>query len=144
MVIDSSALIALLLGEPESTNFVTSIAASTTRLTSASSYLETAIVMLNRSGPDAPEKVDRLLADLSIDIFPFTQDQAVLAIAATAIFFAAASWLPVAEAPSHPPDCLALFAGDSGRLGNHAGAARNRPRTPTATPARATRRGRRD
>jgi ribonuclease VapC len=82
MVIDSSALIALLLGEPESTNFVTSIAASTTRLTSASSYLETAIVMLNRSGPDAPEKVDRLLADLSIDIFPFTQDQAVLAIAA--------------------------------------------------------------
>ena len=50
----------LLLGEPESTDFVTSIAASTTRLTSASSYLETAIVMLNRSGPDAPEKVDRL------------------------------------------------------------------------------------
>ena len=82
MVIDSSALIALLLGEPESTDFVTSIAASTTRLTSASSYLETAIVMLNRSGPDAPEKVDRLLADLSIDIFLFTQDQAVLAIAA--------------------------------------------------------------
>ena len=82
MVIDSSALIALLLGEPESTEFVTSIAASTTRLTSASSYLETAIVMINRSGPDAPEKVDRLLADLSIDIFPFTQDQAVLAIAA--------------------------------------------------------------
>jgi len=38
--------------------------------------------MLNRSGPDAPEKVDRLLADLAIDIFPFTQDQAVLAIAA--------------------------------------------------------------
>jgi ribonuclease VapC len=82
MVIDSSALIALLLGEPESTEFVTSIAASTTRLTSASSYLETAIVMINRSGPDAPEKVDRLLADLSIDIFPFTQDQAVLAITA--------------------------------------------------------------
>jgi ribonuclease VapC len=82
MVIDSSALIALPLGEPESTNLVTSIAASTTRLTLASSYLETAIVMLNRSGPDAPEKVDRLLADLSIDIFPFTQDQAVLAIAA--------------------------------------------------------------
>ena len=82
MVIDSSALIALLPGEPESTNFVTAIATSTTRLTSASSYLETAIVMLNRSGPDAPEKVDRLLADLSIDIFPFTQDQAVLAIAA--------------------------------------------------------------
>jgi uncharacterized protein with PIN domain len=37
MVIDSSALIALLLGEPESTDFVTSIAAATTRLTSAPS-----------------------------------------------------------------------------------------------------------
>jgi ribonuclease VapC len=82
MVIDSSALIALLLGEAESTNFVGSIAASPTRLISAASYVETAIVLLNRSGPNAQEIVDKLLTELSIDIFPFTSEQAGLAIAA--------------------------------------------------------------
>jgi ribonuclease VapC len=82
MVIDSSALIALLLDEAESTEFVGSIANSTTRLISAASYLETAIVLLNRLGPSAPEIVDKLLAELSIDIFPFTQEQAALAMAA--------------------------------------------------------------
>ena len=82
MVIDSSALIALLLGEPEMADFVAAIAAASTRLVGAPSYLETAIVMLARSGPDAQERVDRLLGELSVQIVPFTHDQAVTAIAA--------------------------------------------------------------
>jgi ribonuclease VapC len=59
MVIDSSALIALLLAEPEADRFVAALAGAPSRLVSAASYLETAIVMLARSGPDAQEKVDR-------------------------------------------------------------------------------------
>jgi ribonuclease VapC len=82
MVIDSSALIALLLGESETADFVAAIAATSTRLVSAPSYLETAIVMRARSGPDAQEKLDRLLGELSAQIVPFTQDHAVIAIAA--------------------------------------------------------------
>lgn len=82
MVIDSSALIALLLAEPEADGFVAVIAGTSSRLVSAASYLETAIVMLARSGPDAQEKVDRLVAELSISIMPSTRDQAVVAIAA--------------------------------------------------------------
>jgi ribonuclease VapC len=82
MVIDSSALIALLLAEPEADAFVAVVAGSSSRSISAGSYLETTIVMLARSGPDAPEKVDRLLAELSIAIVPFTRDQADLAITA--------------------------------------------------------------
>ncbi len=82
MVIDSSALIALLLGEPETADFVSAIAAASTRLVGAPSYLETAIVMLARSGPGAQESVDRLLGELSVEIIPFTHDQAVIAIAA--------------------------------------------------------------
>jgi ribonuclease VapC len=78
MVIDSSALIALLLGEPEADGFVAVIAGTSNRLVSAASYLETAIVMLARSGPDAQDKVDRLLAELSITVVPFTSDQAML------------------------------------------------------------------
>jgi ribonuclease VapC len=82
MVIDSSALTALLLGEPETADFVAVIATASSRLISASSYLETAIVMMGRSGPDAMEKLDRLLHELSIDVISFTREQADLAIAA--------------------------------------------------------------
>jgi ribonuclease VapC len=79
MVIDSSALIALLLSEPETDEFVTAIAGSLVRLISAASYLETTIVMLSRSGSEGQRKLDRLLTDLAATVFPFTLDQAVLA-----------------------------------------------------------------
>jgi ribonuclease VapC len=82
MVIDSSALIALLLTEPETPWFVTAIAGAPRRLVGAATYLETAIVMIARSGPDAQEKLDQLLAELAVEIVPFTRDQAALAIAA--------------------------------------------------------------
>ena len=82
MVIDSSALIALLLGEPETADFGAVIATASSRLVSASSYLETAIVMMGRSGPDAVEKLDRLLHELSMDVIFFTREQADLATAA--------------------------------------------------------------
>ena len=68
MVIDSSALVALLLGEPETTAFVTAIAGAPTRRVSAPTYLETAIVILARSGPNARERLDRLLNDLDIEV----------------------------------------------------------------------------
>ena len=82
MVIDSSALIALLLDEPKTADFVAALAADTNRLLSASSYLEIAIVMMGRWGPNAVETLDRLLDELSIDVMPFSREQAVLAIAA--------------------------------------------------------------
>ena len=82
MVIDSSALIALLLGEPETASFVAAIAVASSRSVSAATYLETAIVMAARLGPQAQEKLDRLLAELAVEIVPFTRDQAILAIGA--------------------------------------------------------------
>jgi ribonuclease VapC len=82
MVIDSSALIALLLGEPETADFVTAIAAAASRVVSAPTYLETAIVISARSGLKAVEKFDRLLDDLEIEVVPFARDQAAIAITA--------------------------------------------------------------
>jgi ribonuclease VapC len=82
MVIDSSALIALLLGEPETADFVAAMAAAQSRVVSAPSYLETAIVILGRLGPKAQENLDRLLNELEIEVVPFARDHAVLAIAA--------------------------------------------------------------
>jgi ribonuclease VapC len=82
MVIDSSAIIALLLGEPETAAFVSAIATASTRLVSAPSYLETAIVMVSRSGGEAQEKLDRLLSELAAEVVPFTHEQAILAVVA--------------------------------------------------------------
>lgn len=82
MVIDSSALIALLLAEPEADGFVATPAGDSNRLVSAASYLETVIVMLTRSGPETLEKLDRLIAELSATIILFTREQAMLAITA--------------------------------------------------------------
>ena len=81
MVIDSSALLALLLGEPETEQFVSAIAEAAERLLSAASYLETAIVIAGRFGPQGPEKLDRLVSELSIEIVPVNAEQAHLGIA---------------------------------------------------------------
>lgn len=82
MVIDSSALIALLLNEPETVRFTTAIAHAQVRWVSTASYLETAIVLLRRSGPGARQILDRLFDDLSLHKVPFTREQAELAITA--------------------------------------------------------------
>jgi ribonuclease VapC len=78
MVIDTSALIALLLGEPETAKFIAGIAAASRRLLSAPSYVETAIVIMERSGPRGRNALDRLIARLGIEVVPFTQEQAGL------------------------------------------------------------------
>jgi ribonuclease VapC len=82
MVVDSSALIALLLGEPETPGYVSALAAASSRLLSAPSYVEIAIVMMARSGPEVLEKFDRLLEHLVVEIVPFTREQAGLAVTA--------------------------------------------------------------
>ncbi len=82
MVIDSSALIALLLGEPETEGFVTALTADPNRMVSAPTYVETAIVMVTRSGPDAQEKLNQLLVELDVEVVPFTREQAQIAVIA--------------------------------------------------------------
>jgi ribonuclease VapC len=82
MVIDSSALVALLLGEPEADEFTRAIALAPARRVSAASYLETGIVMSTRAGSTAREILRRLVDELSLEIVPVSQDQAELALAA--------------------------------------------------------------
>ncbi len=82
MVIDSSAIVGLLLGEPEADAFVRAIASTSRRLMSAATYVEVAIVMLGRYGPAAIEKLDRFLNELAVSIMPVTRAQADLAISA--------------------------------------------------------------
>jgi ribonuclease VapC len=79
MVIDASALLAILLGEPESEDFSRSIAGDPRRLVSALSALEAAIVTHGRKGPTGTRDLDLLLHSAGVTIVSLDADQVLLA-----------------------------------------------------------------
>jgi ribonuclease VapC len=80
MVIDSSALIAIISGEPEEREFRRAIEIATSRLLSASTRVETGIVALGRKGEAGLEQIEALLESLRIDVVPVSNDHAKHAI----------------------------------------------------------------
>jgi ribonuclease VapC len=85
MILDTSAVVAMLLGEAEAERFASVADAAEHRAISAASLLEASIVADNRSAVAAAE-FDRLIARLDVEIVPFTAEQARLARAAHARF----------------------------------------------------------
>jgi ribonuclease VapC len=79
MVIDSSALVAILFGEPEADRFVDAIAEAAPRLMSAANLLEAAIVVDNQQGPAAGRQLDRFVEQAQIEIAPVTERDARIA-----------------------------------------------------------------
>jgi len=82
MVIDSSAVIAILCNEPDAEHFVTAIEDDSIRLMSAASLLETSIVIESRYGKDGRHKLDLLLSKAQVKIEAVTTEQAETARAA--------------------------------------------------------------
>ena len=79
MVIDTSAILAILLGEPESEVFMQALAEDTKRLTSAVSALEAAIVIHNRKGPAGARELDLLIFTAGIVTVSMNEEQVRLA-----------------------------------------------------------------
>ena len=79
MVIDSSALIAILLGEPEAAALAQAISNDPKRLLSAVSVLEIAIVIETRKGLPGVREFDLLLSQAQIEIVAMAMDQVQLA-----------------------------------------------------------------
>ncbi|MGH6900074.1 MAG: type II toxin-antitoxin system VapC family toxin [Geminicoccaceae bacterium] len=79
MVIDSSAALAILLGEADDETFADAIDADPTRIMSAVSALETSIVVEARKGPVGGRELDLLLHRGRIDVVPFNAHQLELA-----------------------------------------------------------------
>lgn len=75
MVIDTSALIAILLGEPEAEPLSLAIAGDPNRLISTFSALETAIVIEAKKGEHGGRELDLLLHRARIEMVPMTADQ---------------------------------------------------------------------
>ena len=82
MIIDSSAVVAMLRREPEADDFSAAIMAAEPRLLSAASYLEIGIVIDGSRDELASQRVDQLIESLEIEIAPVTESQAKLARAA--------------------------------------------------------------
>ena len=81
MIVDSSAVVAILFGEPESDAFVAAMRSTRARM-SAVAYLEVGIVVDNRNAPAASRRLDPLLAELGVEVVGLTPAQARTARAA--------------------------------------------------------------
>ncbi len=72
MVIDTSAVVAILKLEPEARAFAALIVADRVRLLSAANYVEANIVMSRRGGDGGIDDLHILLRKLSIEITPIS------------------------------------------------------------------------
>ncbi|HET8641508.1 MAG TPA: type II toxin-antitoxin system VapC family toxin [Pseudonocardiaceae bacterium] len=82
MVIDTSALVAMLIDEPEAERFEAAVEADTALLMSTASYLETAIVIEHRFGEPGGRELDLWLHRAAVDLVAVTAQQAHIARAA--------------------------------------------------------------
>jgi len=79
MVIDTSALVAIFLAEPERKQFLEMILHSERRLVSAASVLETGMVLESRAGEAAGREFDLFVVRMKLDVVPVDADQVEIA-----------------------------------------------------------------
>ncbi|HVZ85297.1 MAG TPA: type II toxin-antitoxin system VapC family toxin [Terracidiphilus sp.] len=79
MIVDSSAIIAILTREDDWMQFARALDASSDNRISAASFLETSIVLLKRRNPLMEAALDELILDAGIFIEPVTAEQARIA-----------------------------------------------------------------
>src|SRR5258706_10819604 len=79
MVIDTSAILAILLGEPEAPRLAEAIEASSPRLLSAANLLEASIVIEARKGDEGARDLDLFIYRAGIEIVSVDAEQAEVA-----------------------------------------------------------------
>lgn len=79
MVLDTSALVAVLFGEPERDRFIALLADASDPLISAATLLEASIVMQARTGADGVADLDELPAAAAVRCVAFDDAQGYLA-----------------------------------------------------------------
>ena len=82
MVIDTSALVAILQAEPERDAMLEALAKADRRLVSAVTALEAAMVLEGRYGPDAAADLELFLFDARTEIVPLDARQSQVAVRA--------------------------------------------------------------
>lgn len=82
MVVDTSAVVAILLQEADASVFAEAIEKAEQRLISAVSVLEAGILSKSRKGEAGGQELDNFLASAQLQIIPFDEEQALVARAA--------------------------------------------------------------
>ena len=82
MVVDSSALIAILRGEPEEPAFRNAIRTAPNRLLGAPTRVEASMVALGRWGEPGLEQMQALIERFELEVVPLSDDHAKFAIEA--------------------------------------------------------------
>ena len=80
MIVDSSALVAVVLGEDDANRFLSAMTGYVA--VSAASLVETTMVVESRQGPDATRDLSLLLDGVHAEIVPVDHAQAIAAAAA--------------------------------------------------------------
>jgi len=79
MILDTSALVAILFGESEADRYIQLIQSADRCLISAGSFLELSIVLERQTGPDVTRQCDMFFRRAGIIVEPFTVEQAHIA-----------------------------------------------------------------
>src|SRR5215472_15087263 len=82
MVVDTSALVAILFGEPDAERFAHALGEAPARLLSAVTRVEVSFVVEGRKGETGRADLELLLRDGAFDVIAVTQQQAEIAIEA--------------------------------------------------------------
>ena len=86
MILDTSALLAILQDEPERRAFNEAIEAAERRAVSAATLVETSIVIESRYGAEGLRDLDALISTAAIELIPVDAEQAELARSAFSRF----------------------------------------------------------
>ena len=79
MLLDTSAILAILQDEPERRKFNEAIEAAETRLLSTASYVECSMILESRYGADGIRDLDLLIAKAQVSLVAVDEEQANLA-----------------------------------------------------------------
>jgi len=79
MVIDTSALVAILQDEPERRSFNQAIEAAERRSMSTASFVEVSMIIESRFGPDGIRDLDLFISKANIELVPGDAEQAHIA-----------------------------------------------------------------
>jgi len=79
MVIDTSALLAILQDEPERRSFNEAIEAAESRVMSVASYVEVSVVIESRYGAEGVRELDRFIDRADIDLVAVDVEQGTVA-----------------------------------------------------------------
>lgn len=79
MVIDTSALLAILQNEPERRKFNEAIETAETRSLSTASLVECSMILESRYGPDGVRDLDLFMAKAQVSLVPVDEEQADIA-----------------------------------------------------------------